>query len=57
MLVNNAAFQQHAESLEDITDERLDLTFRTNIYGYFYMAQAALPHLKERLARSSTPAR
>ncbi len=47
ILVNNAAFQQHVESLEDITDEQLDRTFRTNIYGYFYMARAALPHLKE----------
>ncbi len=47
VLVNNAAFQEHADSLEDITDERLDQTMRTNIYGYFYMARAALPHLKE----------
>jgi NAD(P)-dependent dehydrogenase (short-subunit alcohol dehydrogenase family) len=47
ILVNNAAFQEHANSLEDITDERLDETFRTNIFGYFYMARAALPHLKE----------
>ena len=34
-------------SLEDITDEQLDQTFRTNIFGYFYMARAALPHLRE----------
>jgi NAD(P)-dependent dehydrogenase (short-subunit alcohol dehydrogenase family) len=47
ILVNNAAFQEHAHSLADITDERLDETFRTNIYGYFYMARAALPHLKQ----------
>ncbi|OZI49550.1 SDR family oxidoreductase [Bordetella genomosp. 4] len=47
ILVNNAAFQEHAESLEDISDERLDETLRTNIYGYFYMARAALPHLPE----------
>jgi NAD(P)-dependent dehydrogenase (short-subunit alcohol dehydrogenase family) len=47
VLVNNAAFQLHAHSLEDITDERLDETFKTNIYGYFYMARAALPHLKQ----------
>jgi NAD(P)-dependent dehydrogenase (short-subunit alcohol dehydrogenase family) len=46
ILVNNAAFQLHAGSLEDITDERLDETMRTNIFGYFYMARAALPHLK-----------
>jgi NAD(P)-dependent dehydrogenase (short-subunit alcohol dehydrogenase family) len=47
VLVNNAAFQEHADSLEDITDERLEETFRTNIFGYFHMARAALPHLKE----------
>lgn len=47
VLVNNAAFQEHAESLEDITEEQLDRTFKTNIYGYFHMARAALPHLKE----------
>jgi NAD(P)-dependent dehydrogenase (short-subunit alcohol dehydrogenase family) len=47
ILVNNAAFQLHAGSIEDITDERLDETFRTNIFGYFYMARAAVPHLKQ----------
>lgn len=47
ILVNNAAFQEHAASLEDITDERLDETFRTNIIGYMVMARAALPHLRE----------
>jgi NAD(P)-dependent dehydrogenase (short-subunit alcohol dehydrogenase family) len=46
ILVNNAAYQQHQKSIEDITDEQLDRTFRTNIYGYFYMARAALPHMK-----------
>jgi NAD(P)-dependent dehydrogenase (short-subunit alcohol dehydrogenase family) len=46
VLVNNAAYQQHQESIEDITDEQLDLTFRTNIYGYFFMTRAALKHLK-----------
>ena len=46
ILVNNAAFQAHADSLEDITDERFDETMRTNIYGYFHMAKAALPHLQ-----------
>jgi NAD(P)-dependent dehydrogenase (short-subunit alcohol dehydrogenase family) len=45
ILVNNAAFQQHQVSLADISNEQWDLTFRTNIYGYFYMAKAALPHL------------
>jgi NAD(P)-dependent dehydrogenase (short-subunit alcohol dehydrogenase family) len=47
ILVNNAAFQLHADSLDDVTDERLEETFRTNIFGYFYMARAAIPHLKE----------
>ncbi|UUX97581.1 SDR family oxidoreductase [Aquabacterium sp. J223] len=47
ILVNNAAFQEHASSLEDIDEQRLDETFRTNIYGYFHMAKAALPHLKQ----------
>jgi NAD(P)-dependent dehydrogenase (short-subunit alcohol dehydrogenase family) len=46
VLVNNAAYQQHQQSIEDITDEQLDRTFRTNIYGYFFMTRAALPHLK-----------
>jgi NAD(P)-dependent dehydrogenase (short-subunit alcohol dehydrogenase family) len=47
ILVNNAAFQQHQRSLEDITEEQLDMTFKTNIYGYFHMAKAALRHLTE----------
>jgi NAD(P)-dependent dehydrogenase (short-subunit alcohol dehydrogenase family) len=46
ILVNNAAYQQHQESLEDVTDEQLDHTFRTNVFGYFYMARAALRHMK-----------
>ena len=54
VLVNNAAYQQHAASIEDITDERLDLTFRTNIHGYFHMARAALPHMKERASIINT---
>lgn len=47
VLVNNAAFQQHQDSAEDITDEQWDRTFKVNIYGYFRMVRAALPHLKE----------
>jgi NAD(P)-dependent dehydrogenase (short-subunit alcohol dehydrogenase family) len=46
VLVNNAAFQQHQEGLESLTDEQWDHTFKTNIYGYFRMVKAALPHLK-----------
>lgn len=45
ILVNNAAFQQHQNSPEDITDEQFEKTFKTNIFGYFYMARAALKHL------------
>jgi NAD(P)-dependent dehydrogenase (short-subunit alcohol dehydrogenase family) len=46
VLVNNAAFQLHAHGIEEITDEHFDMTLRTNIYGYFQMARAAVPHLK-----------
>lgn len=46
ILVNNAAEQHPQESLSDITGEQLERTFRTNIFGYFYMAKAALPHLQ-----------
>ncbi|MBA4062686.1 MAG: short-chain dehydrogenase [Isosphaera sp.] len=45
VLVNNAAFQETKEKLEDITDEQFDTTFRTNIYGYFYLARAAVRYL------------
>lgn len=47
ILVNNAAYQKHQKSPEDITDEQFEKTFRTNIFGYFYMVRAALKHLKE----------
>ena len=47
VLVNNAAYQQHQESIEDISDEQLEHTFRTNIFGYFYLARAALKHMDE----------
>lgn len=46
ILVNNAAFQEHADGLEDLSEEHFDETLRTNVYGYFHMAKAALPHLK-----------
>jgi NAD(P)-dependent dehydrogenase (short-subunit alcohol dehydrogenase family) len=46
ILVNNAAFQQQQDRFEDISEEQFDRTFKTNIYGYFYMAKAALRHLK-----------
>ncbi len=47
ILVNNAAYQQHQENPEDVSDEQWDHTFKTNIYGYFRMAKAALKHMKE----------
>lgn len=47
VLVNNAAYQNSQDGLEEITDEQLERTFRTNIFAYFYMARAALPHLKK----------
>src|SRR5207247_2318813 len=46
ILVNNAAFQQHQGSLEELSEEQWDRTFKTNIYGYFYLAKAAVPHLQ-----------
>ena len=46
ILVNNAAFQQHAEDILDISDEHFDRTLKTNLYGYFYMARAAIAHMK-----------
>jgi NAD(P)-dependent dehydrogenase (short-subunit alcohol dehydrogenase family) len=46
ILVNNAAFQYHASSLEDLTPEHFDLTLKTNLYGYFYMAREAVRHMK-----------
>ena len=47
ILVNNAAYQQHCERLEDLTDDELQETLQTNIAGYFHMTRAALPHLRE----------
>jgi len=47
ILVNNAAYQQHQENLEELSEEQWDQTFKTNIYAYFYLTKAALPHLKE----------
>jgi NAD(P)-dependent dehydrogenase (short-subunit alcohol dehydrogenase family) len=47
VLVNNAAFQEHADSIEALSEDQFDLTMRTNIYGYFHMAKAAVPHLRE----------
>jgi len=46
VLVNNAAFQEHVTRLEDLTEEHFDRTLKTNLYGYFHMAKAAVPHMK-----------
>lgn len=54
VLVNNAAFQEHADSLMDLTEERFDETMKTNIYGYFHMAKACLPYLKRGAAIINT---
>jgi NAD(P)-dependent dehydrogenase (short-subunit alcohol dehydrogenase family) len=45
--VNNAAEQHPQDSIEKITAEQLERTFRTNIFSYFFCTKAALPHLKE----------
>jgi NAD(P)-dependent dehydrogenase (short-subunit alcohol dehydrogenase family) len=45
ILVNNAAFQEHVNSFEELTNEHFDRTIKTNLYGYFYMARAAVPHM------------
>jgi NAD(P)-dependent dehydrogenase (short-subunit alcohol dehydrogenase family) len=47
VLVNNAAEQHPQEKLTDITPEQLERTFRTNIFGMFYLTQAAMPHLEK----------
>ncbi len=46
ILVNNAAFQEHERRIEDLSDDHFDLTLKTILYGYFYMARAAVPHMK-----------
>ncbi|PHK95197.1 NAD(P)-dependent oxidoreductase [Pseudoroseomonas rhizosphaerae] len=46
ILVNNAAHQASFSSLEDISAEEWDVTFRTNIHSQFYLCKAALPHLR-----------
>ncbi|GAB2461718.1 oxidoreductase [Hymenobacter qilianensis] len=46
ILVNNAAYQMAQEKFEDISEEQIRRTFDTNILGYIWMAQAALPHME-----------
>lgn len=45
ILVNNAAEQHPQESIENISAEQLERTFRTNIFSYFFMVKAALKHM------------
>lgn len=45
VLVNNAAFQEHVDEFEALTEEQFDRTLKTNLYGYFHMAKAATPHM------------
>jgi NAD(P)-dependent dehydrogenase (short-subunit alcohol dehydrogenase family) len=47
ILVNNAAHQATFKSIEDISDEEWELTFRVNIHAMFYLTKAAVPHMKE----------
>jgi NAD(P)-dependent dehydrogenase (short-subunit alcohol dehydrogenase family) len=47
ILINNAAEQHPQETIEKITADQLERTFRTNIFSMFFMTKAALPHLKE----------
>ncbi|UHA62454.1 glucose 1-dehydrogenase [Metabacillus litoralis] len=47
IVVNNAAEQHPQKSIEDITSEQLERTFKTNIFSFFYLTKAALPHLKK----------
>ena len=46
VVVPNAAFQEHVTALEDLTLEHFDRTLKTNLYGYFHLVKAAVPHLK-----------
>src|SRR5216110_2099267 len=54
ILVNNAAEQHPRESIEKITEEQLERTFRTNIFSFFFMTKAALKHLKKGAAIINT---
>jgi len=47
ILVNNAAFQIHTTEFEELSEEQFDETVKTNLYGYFHMAQACAPHIRE----------
>jgi NAD(P)-dependent dehydrogenase (short-subunit alcohol dehydrogenase family) len=46
VVVPNAAFQEHVQDLADLTFEHFDRTLKTNLYGYFNLTKAAVPHMK-----------
>lgn len=46
ILVNNAAFQVHTKDILDLSEDHFDETLKTNLYGYFFMAQAAVAHME-----------
>jgi NAD(P)-dependent dehydrogenase (short-subunit alcohol dehydrogenase family) len=54
ILVNNAAFQVHAKTIEDLSLEHFDETLKTNLYGYFNMAKAVMPQLQNGAAIINT---
>ncbi len=54
ILVNNAAFQNHVDDVDSLSFEQWDKTFQTNIYGYFRMVKASLPHLQKGAAIINT---
>lgn len=46
ILVNNCAYQMEVDTIEELSEDQWDKTFKTNIYSYFYMAKYTVPHLK-----------
>lgn len=54
ILVNNAAFQNHAKDFSNITEEHFDITLKTNLYGYFHMTQESVSHMKRGAAIINT---
>jgi len=46
ILVNNAAYQKHQEGISDVSEEQWERTFRTNIFAFYYLTKAALPHME-----------
>jgi NAD(P)-dependent dehydrogenase (short-subunit alcohol dehydrogenase family) len=54
ILVNNAAEQHPVDDLTELSAEQLERTFQTNVYGYFFMTKAALPHLEKGAAIVNT---